>query len=437
MSESRFIMLSKRLSKIFLILVIVFGFAVSFSVTVTTGYDVDEPNAHDIICEETQLERLDEIFRGEVIEAFSSDGKPVHIPSVNFILPPGYFDYFYIGVDDVPTPECIDFILSYTGIPRERAHIVRGRLIFGGDGGCDGTIVFPPAEHITYPLDVVPFTSVEIGRSIVIVRPDGDGALATLGHPIDSSGSRFATSFHSTGWNGNAVYAYGTFIRIGTVENSYLDPHRDVAIINLDFPYIMSANVLDRPITNFRTSPRVGDNVYSFRGVSGMQPLQNPSQVVSVRARVSRNIDPRGIGITDKIAISPAGVGVRGDSGAALIRMNSTTDRAVLGTHFGVYTDDNLRQFGIYTNVMNYYANIITKEFIVGDLDGDGQVTSADATLLARWLAGHNVTIHDMRTANITCTPGTPTITDLIRLARWLVGHYNDHCPNGIGCSVC
>ena len=42
-------------------------------------------------------------------------------------LPPeGDRDYFLIGTDDVATDECIDFILSYTGIPRELAYIGRG-----------------------------------------------------------------------------------------------------------------------------------------------------------------------------------------------------------------------------------------------------------------------------------------------------------------------
>jgi len=43
------------------------------------------------------------------------------------------------------------------------------------------------------------------------------------------------------------------------------------------------------------------------------------------------------------------------------------------------------RHIGIYTSVMQYGY------YIVGDLDGDGRVTSADATALARWLAGHDV----------------------------------------------
>ena len=78
--------------------------------------------------------------------------------------------------------------------------------------------------------------------------------------------------------------------------------------------------------------------------------------------------------------------------------------------------------------------------FLLGDTNGDGVVTSADATLLARWLmAGNNGTPVNgngtnaaqeilipsgYRLANAEMrNSGLPTVDDLTLLAQWLVGH--------------
>jgi hypothetical protein len=68
-----------------------------------------------------------------------------------------------------------------------------------------------------------------------------------------------------------------------------------------------------------------------------------------------------------------------------------------------------------------------------GVLGGD-RVTSADATLLAQWLAHQNVTIN-LRAADINCD-GKVDLNDLIRLAQVLVGQYKTFCPHG-GCWRC
>jgi len=56
-----------------------------------------------------------------------------------------------------------------------------------------------------------------------------------------------------------------------------------------------------------------------------------------------------------------------------------------------------------------------------GDSNRDGRVTSADATVLARYLAGHNITI-DRRAVDLN-GDGEVDGADLILLVRWLVGH--------------
>jgi len=148
--EVMLIMHRNKLCKL-LLLLLAFGFTVSLSVTVTAGISVPKRIIHgecyEIDCERCQIERLRELLYGEVVKAFNSDGEPINIPRVNFIIPPeGDRDYFRIGVFGMgePTSECVDFILSHTGIPRERASIVRGvGMIIGG-----GDILSLPLEEL-------------------------------------------------------------------------------------------------------------------------------------------------------------------------------------------------------------------------------------------------------------------------------------------------
>ncbi|MCL2225207.1 MAG: putative Ig domain-containing protein [Defluviitaleaceae bacterium] len=68
-------------------------------------------------------------------------------------------------------------------------------------------------------------------------------------------------------------------------------------------------------------------------------------------------------------------------------------------------------------DIVIVHGNVQLQPSIAGDFDGDGRVTSADATLLARYLVGQNVTI-DRRAAN------EPLSVELLtHLARALVGH--------------
>jgi len=63
--------------------------------------------------------------------------------------------------------------------------------------------------------------------------------------------------------------------------------------------------------------------------------------------------------------------------------------------------------------------------FVLGNASRDGRITSADATAIARYLAGHNVDIcllaSDLNGDGYVC------IADVILLARWLVGHDISH----------
>jgi len=107
-------MRTKMLVGKFLFLLLIFGFTVSASANLTPEV-------------ERQFGLLQELMDETTVESFTARGG-FDAPRVNFIIPPeGDREYFMIGVVNEPTPECIEFILAYTGIPRERAYIGKGR----------------------------------------------------------------------------------------------------------------------------------------------------------------------------------------------------------------------------------------------------------------------------------------------------------------------
>jgi len=57
-----------------------------------------------------------------------------------------------------------------------------------------------------------------------------------------------------------------------------------------------------------------------------------------------------------------------------------------------------------------------------GDINGDGRVTSADATFLARYIVGQDVYLLCRYAADLN-GDGNVCIADLILLSRWLAGH--------------
>jgi hypothetical protein len=60
-------------------------------------------------------------------------------------------------------------------------------------------------------------------------------------------------------------------------------------------------------------------------------------------------------------------------------------------------------------------------DFVLGDINDDGRITSADATLLAMYVTHNEITICPLA-ADID-GDGFVTIADVILLARWLIGH--------------
>ena len=400
------------LSKLNLSLVMLFGFTIMLSVTVVAGIPVLDITAknecYEINCVRCQLMRLQELCNGDITESFNTNGEPINIPKVNFIVrPEGDRDYFLIGVENEPTPKCIDFILAHTGIPQERAHIAR--TYHYNDLGYEYDDTMPLPEEFVDPQGITPFsTAWAMGRRISIEGLGGNN-WGTLGHPLDSLGNSFATSPHEAGLRGRSVSIHGVNEIIGYIRESFFERHRDVAIVDMrENIHSVHPNVQGRPITSYRTPANKDDSVISIRA-SGT----HDSSVYTANAVISTQ--EGAVVYHDVILIYPDGDGVRGDSGAALIRMNTATDRAILGTRNGSTVMDCGRRFGRYTSVLQYGVRI------TGDLDGDGRVTSADATRLARLLAGHAVSA-DLRAADIN-GDGRIDIFDLILFQRWLAGH--------------
>ena len=323
----------KMLAGLFLSVVFVLAFAVSA---------LASPLSHEV---QGQVDRLRELMDETVVESISGRTS-FNVPQVNIIIPPeGDRDYFLIGVVDEPTPECIEFILAYTGIPSELAYIGKGR----------GELEFLITDYVQEGLpsddieEIEPFILplwLNMGQRIDIV--DGNRRIGlTMGHPINANGISFATAPHQAGLTNRSVVFAGSNQTIGTVRMSSFQPNRDVALVDLHNNTFISTNVAGGPISDFRASASTHDSVISIRGVSGTQS----SNVFST------SITARFPGIpfdfTGRIAIYPNGNSAVGDSGAALIRRMSPTDRAVLGTRQGWYTIGN-RVVGIYTPVTVY-----------------------------------------------------------------------------------
>lgn len=64
---------------------------------------------------------------------------------------------------------------------------------------------------------------------------------------------------------------------------------------------------------------------------------------------------------------------------------------------------------------------VTPNDFILGDTNGDGRVTSADASRIARWIIEPSSVEICLLSADIN-GDGEVNITDVIMLARWLVG---------------
>ena len=328
---------------IFLSLVMVL--ALSLSVTAADNDLVGESDTREVNCVNNQIERLRDLLHGRVVVPFDAENVPANIPRVTILIPPeGPRQYFLIGVEVEPTQECVDFILYYTGIPRELAYIGIGyakRQILPLDSEEYGhnKSTSQEGEYGISPLS----TTYATGTRITI---EGIGGL-TMGHPTSARGTQFLTAPHTRAAAERSVFIHNTSQHIAYVSNNIdFRPHRDFAVVDFRGGNTIHPHVLGGPISNFRATASNGSTVYSIRGFSGTH--HSVIDTTSAEGTFGPNDN-----FIRKIGVYPDGVSTLGDSGSALIRRASPTDRAVVGTRAGLGRVGT-RIMGIYTNVLEY-----------------------------------------------------------------------------------
>jgi hypothetical protein len=131
-------------------------------------------------------------------------------------------------------------------------------------------------------------------------------------------------------------------------------------------------------------------------------------------------------------------------SGTLLTLNLAVDDTAQLGPHAITAAFENIWNPDIPTNLRGDLLDIaivngeleIFEPVLVGDANGDGFITSADATIIARYIAGHFPPGSiSPRLMDINCDDEVTT-ADIVRLARAMAGHFSTICPHG-GCWRC
>jgi hypothetical protein len=156
-----FVVSKKNTGKMLLTLLMTFGvITLLFAAPTVVSADSLIFHAYETDCEKAQLERLMELYRGDITTAFNSDGEPVSVPKIEHVIP--YSGILIIVLADTPTSECIDFILSYTGISEERA-LIRGFLD-------PGNMILPRYErHAPYSQETAPHRTWTAEQKITVI----------------------------------------------------------------------------------------------------------------------------------------------------------------------------------------------------------------------------------------------------------------------------
>jgi len=365
------------MKKKFACLFLVFFLSLSVFITVHASLNHDYNSADEV---ERQLElliELNELIMSDSIVSYNRGGEPIILPRLTLILPPAYeTDRFEIGLyidigtlefgdfdeigglasQEVPE-DIIDFILTYSGIPRERANVGYSVVLriptlpydYIPSGICpvwgvyrcpDLGVAGSLEKHVEIDFNeqglITPRTTTLFIGELVSHQDWGTG---TVGHPANAAGSYFFSAFHRNNLPNNRNIMRGA-TWIGTISRTTYNSSVDITGINT-FPAGVRVSMMlpsGRTITSFRGTPRVHDNAISIRGVSG---VQNTS-IVNTHA-VIPELNVRGMMLT-----YPLRTVQHGDSGAALV--NGTV---VLGTLSGSAFHDG-RWHGLYTNVQNY-----------------------------------------------------------------------------------
>ena len=326
-----------------------------------TGYTYSLSNGGSSNDMETQIELLNMLFNHSPsdlarIIPFGLDGEQTEIPNVVLVaLPETEGEMFFIAIDNEVTPEAVDFILSFTGISREKADIAQllNEVVEIGPEIVDELYngfhpnFFNSDSEILYSFDSSETRQIFGGIVMMgqIINIPGVGSM-TLGHPNNVAGSRFFTAPHRVLATGTRVNQGTT--QIGTITRSLFGGNRDVAEVAVGngvgqvSPVVPWAN---RNITNFRGNATNGMSVRSIRGLSGVVTTRIENANFSFTAS--------GLTWTNMILTYPNVRSQEGDSGSALIHTSGTTE-TVLGTRRSRLEFADGRVMGVYTRVQNY-----------------------------------------------------------------------------------
>lgn len=319
----------------------------------------NEENLNDL---DTQIELLHMLFNHNPSDlarnmTFGVYEEQRKIPNVVFIATLySESGMFLIGIDSEVTPEAVDFILSFTGIPREKAVIdqfLGVALEISPEFDVDGLYYGFHPNFLNHHPEVLHYARNANSRMVSggvvmmgqMINIPGVGAM-TLGHPNNISGSRFFTAPHRILPNGTIVNQGST--RIGSVTRSFYGWFRDVAEVAVGNGVDQVSSRVpwaNHNITNFRGNAIDGMLVRSIRGSTG---------VIGTRIEDANSAFITATGQTwfDMILTYPNVRSEEGDSGAALIHTSGTAE-TVLGTRKG-RVDFSGRIFGMYTRVDSY-----------------------------------------------------------------------------------
>ena len=359
--------------------------------------DLDGTSSISVEEMHNRLEELVEfsLTDGLPFSVYTDDGQVFQLPRLSFTVITNEMNRmvtdlkFFIGVGYDSSKLCIndretirtiinsevsndivDFVLSYTGIPRLNAsfnYIVGMRIpplppdfiftepgpIWGEDrthlnNWVDSNIDDEDGYESIESDFTAPFSMGTLMRT-------GVAGITTIGHPTDSNGSAFRTSLHAnlSQMTETQRVARVNDIEVGRVTVSIFNATVDIATVELLGGRTVST-MLPAPwnwgggvhISNFRGSPRLFDSVASINGMSGL--------LFGEILRTNGNCTE--IGATDMIFVYPRGNITNGDSGSALVRRS---DGAVLGTLAAWTTTLNIYtlrwvEVGVYTNVQRY-----------------------------------------------------------------------------------
>ena len=147
----------------------------SLLVPITDTHQINDPPQQA----ELLSQLMDLMWQGDyTFYTFAASGEPVPIPRIIVLAPPNERrNYFWIGLEERPTAEVINFILEYAGIPRAGAVFRQATSVIGTD---------LPESIFTKFGDIVPITLLLAGYLLIAWRITKTRFAKLTGHEAKS-----------------------------------------------------------------------------------------------------------------------------------------------------------------------------------------------------------------------------------------------------------